>query len=61
MASSIYNRRRRHVRRIERDAGRRRVRHTERAMLHVGRFDDLADLAPTGARVRPNIVRGPVK
>lgn len=61
MASSIYNRRRRHVRRIERDTARRRVRHTERAMLAAGRFDDLADLAPTGARVRPNVVRGPVK
>lgn len=61
MATSIYNRRRRHVRRIERDTARRRVRHTERAMLAAGHYDDLADLAPTGARVRPNMVRGPVK
>lgn len=61
MASSVYNARRRHVRRIERDTARRRVRHTERAMLAAGRFDELADLAPTGSRVRPNIVRGPVK
>lgn len=30
-------------------------------MLAAWRFDDLADLAPTGTRVRPNMVRGPVK
>lgn len=60
MASSVYNRRRRHVRRIERDTARRRVRHTARALLRDGRFADLPE-APIGARVRPNLVRGPVK
>ena len=61
MATSIYNRRRRHVRRVERDTERRRERHTGRAMLRDGRYDDLAESVRAGARVRPNVMRGPVK